>query len=239
MDPSKMTHLNFKPLNILPCRDFKRFGGILDIGGTYTLYATLMKPPKGLEAARNFSIKDVVVGETVLGGTTTSGAWDFGVVTGWSTGKYFTFDGLNAGSLLWGNLLLLRGKIAEEARTRYKDSVALTISEPDVLRRPVLLKRTDSLSHCEVGYPDVDFWARSGERAWYEVSPTERAGLPRVSSGDLSARIDELKRLILGNDGSLLLSEVTAIKNQIADLTVLEAQISTPPRAVSPVGFRV
>jgi hypothetical protein len=144
--------------------------------------------PEGTEVSRDFTLPDLVPYECVVAGHTTRGAWEMGVYYGCSSGRYLNFNGSQEGSLLWGNLCLVRGPPAdalltqEKAKRRFFEKVQAKLEEmkargedtdncgtPDVsddedgaFSRPPL-KRTDSgAGYGFTGYPDVEFWARSG-----------------------------------------------------------------------------
>lgn len=120
----------------------------------------------GTEVCTTFMLTDVIKEETVLAGYTTSQYFKMGIVTGWSEGKYFHFDGPNEGSLLWNRLMLVRGPLADKARERYEASKHP--ERPDYLPPP--MKRTDSgTNYGFMGHPDLEFWERSGIQPWYAV----------------------------------------------------------------------
>lgn len=143
--------------------------------------------PPDIEVSTDFTLSDLVAGKCVVAGHTTRGAWEMGVYIGASKGRYLNFDGSQQGSLLWRNLCLIRGSLADEMveRQKKRDLWSLKIQAkldamraagentdgcgtPDVSDSedclpPGPMKRTDSgTSYGFTGYPDVEFWARSG-----------------------------------------------------------------------------
>lgn len=168
-----------------------------------TLFSLYFKTTgDGTEGAADFTLADLMKGETVIAGITTSGHWDYGVVTDWAPGKHFSFYGLNAGSKLWSGLLMLRGRLAEEALERYKT------------RDPLAIRRTDSgFSYGMEGYPDVDFWARCGVESYFAVGPAERVPYDQQTAEQRAARAAELREL---DTEWLSESEKAALQRQIA-----------------------
>lgn len=116
------------------------------------------------QASSDFGMQDIEFGKTVLAGTTTRGAYEMGVVTGCVPGQYFTFDGVNANSKLWHDVLLIKGDAADkllEIHTKFKETFG---------DGPRPMSRTDSGSNYGFsGYPDLALWKRLGIPAWYRV----------------------------------------------------------------------
>jgi hypothetical protein len=162
-------------------------------GDGYVLYSMYKNPlPDDTEVSVDFTLADLVIGESLVAGHTTRGAWECGIYLGYgdTPGRYLNFTGSQYRSLLWGNLVLLRGSVANEqrksyaARQKYLDKVAKKLEEkkaagenteccgtPEVSDDEdcyhgsygMPLQRTDSgTSYGFTGYPDVEFWARSG-----------------------------------------------------------------------------
>jgi hypothetical protein len=146
-----------------------------------------MEFPPDTEVSTDFTFADLVEGECVIAGHTTRGAWEMGVYLGASPGRYLNFNGSQQGSLLWSNLCLIRGSVADQLLGNYKkkdnwykkvqaklDAMRAAgettegIGTPDVSDSedcipPGPCKRTDSgTSYGVTGFPDVEFWARSG-----------------------------------------------------------------------------
>lgn len=182
------------------------------------------------EVCLNFTSADLVVGESVVGGAGSAGDFNYGVLLGWRAGRYLQYDGAHQGSLLWSNLVLLRGAAADAARQRYRDRLAGLA--PTARNRSI----TDAAIG---GYPDADFWLRSHERPWYHCGPNSETDDKRTLA-EIKAEATRLKTLLLVNDGSLTPAELVAIRNQISDMEaiygkVLSAQSS--PRSPSPSSF--
>jgi hypothetical protein len=146
-----------------------------------------MELPADTKVSKDFTLADLTEGECVVAGHTTRGAWEMGVYLGASPGRYLNFDGSQQGSLLWSNLCLIRGSLADRLLDRHKKKanwykklqakldtmraageITDNIGTPDVsddeaCLPPGPMKRTDSgTSYGFTGYPDVEFWARSG-----------------------------------------------------------------------------
>jgi hypothetical protein len=144
-----------------------------DVIGVPT-YSREVEEGVGTEAARVFHIDEVVIGETVLAGYATSGAWTEGVVKRIEPGKYIEIDSFNANSLLWHGLVMLRGALADTSRSRYAAREARETANRDPIPAAYPLVRTDSgTSYGYTGFPDLEFWKRSGVPAWYMVPPYE------------------------------------------------------------------
>jgi hypothetical protein len=123
--------------------------------------------PSDTEASTDFTLADLVEGESVVGGYTTRESWEMGVYTGSVKGRYLNFNGSQQGSLLWSNLCLLRGSLADdmvETHKKYANWCDKNKNCENILCAPPgPMKRTDSgTSYGVTGYPDVEFWARSG-----------------------------------------------------------------------------
>lgn len=199
----------------------------------------------GLEACDTFLLSDLVVGESVLAGIRTSGDWSYGIVTGWAEGKYFTFDGPNEGSLLWNNLLLLRGAAVDRMRQSYQEEkhareAYYAAGGEDSPPCPRPMKRTDSgANYGFSGRPDFKFWTRSGYKPWYLVGPEDYSYCYREDKGRAALfrlRADAMrKQLAAGrDDGSLTEEEVAAIRNQIEGLEAEAAESESRSRSASP-----
>ena len=100
-----MAHLVFKPLRIV--EPTYSVGSTADpvekiadehLIITHGLPVTAIED--GNEASDTFKLSDLTMGESVLGGTTTRGFFEIGVVTGYSEGWCFNFDGTQEGSCL-------------------------------------------------------------------------------------------------------------------------------------------
>jgi hypothetical protein len=139
--------------------------------------------PEGTEVSTDFTLADLRGGECVVAGHTTRGAWEMGVFFSASPGRYLNFDGSQHGSLLWNNLCLIRGPQADmiiarhKAKLRYFEKLSKKLKgtdepcgtppvsddEGEGYLMPPPMKRTDSgTSYGFTGFPDVEFWARSG-----------------------------------------------------------------------------
>jgi hypothetical protein len=124
------------------------------------------------EASADFVYNDVVFGESVLAGFTGTGKWIYGVATDQIDGFCFVINGPDPEQLLWRNLLLLRGGLAEKARAYHRDSLQ-DGKEPPL---KVLGKGTCT--------PDHSFWLRSGYRPWL-FCPAWAYGPSRPSDDEL------------------------------------------------------
>lgn len=148
----------------------------------------------GSEATDEFTLADLEPGVSVIGGRTTSGYWGYGVVMSWEPGKYFTYDGSQAGSLLWTNLLLLRGPIADAARVRYQERYRPREEGEDSPTVP--LQRTDSgTSYGFTGQPDTAFWIRSGVEPFLFVTSRQYHSYGVVSDYTRTQIAHELRDL--------------------------------------------
>jgi hypothetical protein len=166
----------------------------------------------GTEVNTSCTLADIVIGETVLAGYTTSHYFKMGVVTGVSEGKYFRFDGPNEGSMLWNRLMIVRGPMADKARERYHDSQ----SETGRLHPPPM-KRTDSGSNYGfAGHPDLDFWERSGCKPWLAVP------YPYSFTHDEEARKRVLEEYSRVPQEDLSPIQRRALVNMLEELSVVE-----------------
>lgn len=211
--------LVFKPLRIVEPTFIRgaEMAPVEKIGDEHLLLLHWVKSSPGDEACDNFTLADVVIGETVLGGTTTRGFFEFGVVTGYTKGWCFSFDGVNQGSMMWRNFLLVRGPLADAARARYKAYTNYS-SDGDSPAPP--MKRTDSGSNYGFsGCPDVDFWVRSGVQPWYVVTAWDYNGYNETPE-QLSARIADTERLFA--DKGLTVNQRAALEYQLG---VLKAKL--------------
>lgn len=170
----------------------------------------------GTEASRPSQVDELVIGETVLGGYATSGAWTEGVVKRIEPGKYVEIDGFNANSLLWHGFVVLRGALAETSRSRYAARQASARREPLPSGYPLL--RTDSgTSYGYSGFPDLDFWKRSGVPAWYMVPSYEyMPGFYSVPS--LFEQLERLDTFVAKEGEALTELEREAVETQRAEL---------------------
>lgn len=119
---------------------------------------------------------ELVVGNTVVAGTTTSGSFDFGVVKRVHAGICVEHDGYNAGSLLWRNYHVVTGPLADYVRGRYLTKTAARDAElahAEALgldAPPPPVQRTDSLvSYGGVGHVDTLFWTNAGIEVPYRA----------------------------------------------------------------------
>jgi hypothetical protein len=223
-----MSHLVFKPLRIVqPTYSVgARIDPVEKIGDEHLIISHFFTTniEDGNEASNTFLLSDVVIGETVLGGVTTRGLFELGVVTGYSKGWCFFFNGVNAGSRLWGDLLLIKGPLADAARARYKVYEDYT-SDGEAPAPP--LKRTDSGSNYgHWGIPDLEFWTRSGFQPWYIVMHQDYNHWKETPQ-ELASRIDELTAMHEDTH--------TELQRRALDhvITTLRARLP-PPRAATP-----
>ena len=137
----------------------------------------------GEEAGRRFfRLEDVKVGQSVMGGRTTSDRFNYGTVTEIIPGVGFRVDNGYWPSILWRDFRLLEDSPAD-ARARpdffpgwrdgdsyasaYVASASAAGSEPEPESSPSL-RRTDSgADYGEPGYPDCDFWESQSIQAVY------------------------------------------------------------------------
>ncbi len=200
-----MAPLQFKPLRIeaprydtsMPCPETQNDPNY------HTVITHNFTSSSTDEACNTFTLYDLIMGESVLAGYTTRGDFDIGVITDVKQGWYFAFDGKNEGSKLWNGLLLLRGPLAEAARTRYHSALLRPASDS---MAPIPLKRTDTGgNYGSAGYPDLAFWTRSGLQPWYMVMWQDYAGLVETPE-ELAERIQTIEEYEH--------QEMTAIENQ-------------------------
>ena len=222
-----MAHLVFKPLRIV--NPTYSMGATADpvekIGDEHLIVSHFFKTEgNDNEACDTFLLSDLVMGESVLAGYTTRGCFELGVVKGYEEGWCFLFDGSNDCSRLWGDLLLIKGPLADAARARYKVYVDYT-SDGDMSAPP--LKRTDTGSNYgHWGVPDLEFWTRSGIQPWRYVMPQDYYQWNETPQ-ELQQRIDELKAC---HDDSPTEMQQRALDHVIATLTTR----LPPPRSATP-----
>jgi hypothetical protein len=224
-----MAHLIFKPLRVV--QPTYSVGAVADpvakVGDEHLIISHFFATSDGdgNEACNTFLLSDVVLGETVLAGYTTRGCFELGVVTGYTKGWCFSFDGSNEGSMMWNDFLLLRGPLADAARARYKIYVDYT-SDGDGPALP--LKRTDSGSNYGfTGHPDLEFWTRSGVQPWLYVMAQDYQHWDETPA-QLRSRILEMERDLRETEYTAI--QQSALQHQIS---VLTARLP-PPRAATP-----
>jgi hypothetical protein len=241
--PVKPDHLVWKPVRLerIDWREVDR-ARVVSTATEHIIYSLFVPEdggPTDLEACDTFLLSDVGVGKSVLGGIRTSGYWSYGVVEGWEEGKYFKFDGPNEGSLLWHDLLLLRGPAVDAIVEEYQErrralNEWLATAEDGDCTPPGLgcpMKRTDSgTNYGFSGRPDYDFWTRSGYRPWYMVGPEDYHSYNRAElcPKRLRERAEGLRGVLASGreDGSLTDKDCQAIRNQIEDMEAEAARAS-------------
>jgi hypothetical protein len=226
-----MAHLVFKPLRIVEAT-YSAAAATADpvekIGEEHLITSHFFTTDgEGNEACDTFLLSDLVLGESVLAGYTTRGCFELGVVTGYKEGWYFSFDGSNECGKLWNGLLLVKGPLADAARARYTREDEEGVAPP--------LKRTDSgANYCHPGYPDLEFWTRSGVEPWLYVMAPSYQGWDETPE-ELRGRIHEM-------ECDLRESEYTPIQRKALEyqVAVLKAHLpqtaraATPPRSATP-----
>ena len=233
-----MDHLVFKPLRIV--EPTYSVGATPDpvekIGDEHLIVTHWMKSSAGDEACDTFLLSDIVEGETVLAGYTTRGCFEVGVVKDYRMGWYFNFDGVNDGSRLWNGLLLLRGPLADLARARYKARIDYA---RDGTGAAPPMKRTDSGGNYGVtGYPDLEFWTRSGCQPWLYVM-SEDYNERDENVAEVGARVQQMRQHAATADLTPL--QRKALEHQIGKLSAmitpaaLGLALFSPPAAVSEV----
>jgi hypothetical protein len=227
--PVIMAHLIFKSLRIV--NPTYSVGAVADtvekIGDEHLIISHFFTTDgEGNEASDTFLLSDLVLGESVLAGYTTSNRFELGVVTGYKEGWYFSFDGSNEYGKLWNGLLLLRGPLAEAALGRYQMRMDYT-SDGDVPAPP--MKRTDTgTNYGHTGHPDLEFWTRSGIEPWLYVTSEDYNVLNKTPE-ELRTHILEMERELLEDSYSPL--QQKALEYQVA---VLRARVPQPARAATP-----
>lgn len=227
-----MAHLVFKPLRVV--KPTYSVGAVADpvekIGDEHLIISHFFETTDGdgNEASDTFLLSDIVLGESVLAGYTTRGCFELGVVTGYKKGWYFSFDGSNEGSKMWNGLLLLRGPLADAACARYK--IYADYSTDDDGPAPPL-KRTDTgANYGFTGYPDLEFWKRSGEEPWMYVGPEDYIYGWDETPEQLQVRISKMEHVL--SDATLKPIQLSALQHQIS---VLKSRLPPqPPRPSTP-----
>ncbi len=168
---------------------------------------------EGNEFCDDFTLDDIEPGVSVMGGYTTRGVWECGVVLGWKEGSHFYFDGSQEGSLLWNELVLLRGPIAKKAAERWRDRCEGNAP----------MKRTDSgTNYGFYGNPDLNFWEASGFHPRLYESPADYMGSSVGHSftlDSITARLAELDDYVEGRE--LSPAQQRAADRQRSELEVL------------------
>ena len=224
-----MAHLIFKPLHIV--KPTYSVGATADPVEKITdehLIISHFFTTEGddNEACDTFLLSDLVLGESVLAGYTTRGCFELGVVTGYTKGWYFSFDGLNDGSRMWNGLLLVRGPLADAARARYKVYADYT-SDGDGPASP--LKRTDTGGNYGIGgCPDLEFWTRNGVEPWLYVGPEDYQYLDETP--------EQLRSRILEMEHDPHAAEYTPIQKKALQhqISMLKSRLPPPARAATP-----
>jgi hypothetical protein len=172
----------------------------------------------GTEAMPLVYIDDIIIGETVLAGYATSGAWAEGVVKWIEPGKYIEIDGFNANSLLWHGFAVLRGALADICRSRYAAREAREAANRDPIPAGYPLMRTDSgTSYGYTGFPDLEFWKRSGINPWLMVPSYEY--MPGFhSQPSLVEQIEQLYIFVEEEGGAFTELEREAAETQRGEL---------------------
>lgn len=246
----KPDHLVWKPF-VIHDGGWSAAEELRSVDGVHNLHgrrgAHLPRDPADL-GCDTFLLSDLVIGESVLLGLRTNGDWSYGVVTGWEPGKFFRYDGPNMGSMLWNNILLLRGPSADAARAAHRPPAeggaaaggGAADTPPAAAFSPVPLKRTDSGSNYGFsGTPDFKTWMRLGAKPWFTVEAADYNGYftdLRGKAAQWRLRAAQLGKLLTYPEGAFLPEERQAIKNQIEGLlseaALAEAEVRS--RSVSP-----
>lgn len=111
-----------------------------------------------VSASADFTLKDIVVGKSVLSGMTTSGSLNYGTVMQIIPGVGFCVDNGYWPSILWRDLRLHSKDMPRNLDTGMgiNDEVPTTAG----------LRRTDSgYQYGMPGYPDYEFWEKQGIEA--------------------------------------------------------------------------
>jgi hypothetical protein len=113
------------------------------------------------EVTADFTIKDIIVGKSVLSGIATSGSLNYGTVMQIIPGVGFCVDNGHWPSILWRDLRLH----LKEMPRKLSSQMEVIEHNGELIEIPtsVGLRRTDSA--CEYGmpgYPDYEFWEKQG-----------------------------------------------------------------------------
>lgn len=155
-------------------------------------------------AIRDFVADDLMVGVSVLTGLTTSGAIRTGVMTEMLPGIGVRFDNPDQNGIFWRSMWQHLGDCEcaicceHMPRTMTRLAAIRTATEvADSFPPAPALRRTDSGSdYGHNGYPDCEFWERSGYEPLFIATAADyngysSPGYPRVYVADLMTQADK------------------------------------------------
>ena len=150
---------------------------------------------------RDFVADDLMVGVSVLTGFTTSGAIRTGVMTEMLPGIGIRFDNPDQNGIFWRSMWQHLGDcecaVCSEhmPRTMARLAAIRTATSDDDIPPCPQLRRTDSGSdYGHNGYPDCEFWERSGYEPLFIATAADYNGgplHPRVYVADLMTQADK------------------------------------------------
>lgn len=134
-------------------------------------------------ASRNFVADDLMAGVSVLTGRVTSGAVRTGVVTEVIPGVGIRFDNPVQNGIFWSEMWQHLGDCDCSVCSEHIPVVAARVMEAEIARLtnapppPVPLRRSDSGSDYGLcGFPDCDFWVRSGYEPLFVATSADYGG---------------------------------------------------------------
>lgn len=148
-------------------------------------------------ATRDFVADDLMVGVSVLTGITTSGAIRTGVVTEMLPGIGVRFDNPDQNGIFWRSMWQHLGDCECVICSEHMPCVLARIKkgEADDIPPSPVLRRTDSGSDYGFnGYPDCEFWERSGYEPLFIATAADYNGgpaHPRAYVADLMTQSDK------------------------------------------------
>jgi hypothetical protein len=154
-------------------------------------------------ATRDFVADDLMVGVSVLTGLTTSGAIRTGVMTEMLPGIGIRFDNPDQNGIFWRSMWQHLGDCEcvicceHMPRTMARLTALRSSTETDDLPPAPQLRRTDSGSdYGHNGYPDCEFWERSGYEPQFIATAADYNGYshgdyPRAYVADIMTQADK------------------------------------------------